>query len=323
MKNRILFRLNAGEKYGWGHFSRSYALASILLQDASVLFFLNTDCKKNINEKLDKFIKVIYILNENDFLNHIKSNDIVILDGYDFTETYRNKVKDKCKRLICIEDLPNGHYTCDAILNSAEDAKNQFYSIESYTRLFFGYEYALLNKTFFEPISTIKRNGMIISMGSLDPYNITTTILKALLNQSYTLPIYVIYTDYFSPNQQQFIAKTASENKINAYKNLKASEVKNLMDKSQFGIFPSSTVLLEALKRQVSCAFGYYVDNQLTNYQSLVKLNVGFPLGKLTEVQWNDVLVNFFATKKAIVPSFVNVIGSKVYELKSFILYGN
>lgn len=322
MENRILFRVNAGENYGWGHFSRSHALA-YLLKEVNILFFLNADCKKTLNQKIDKSIHAIYILNEDDFFKHIKPNDIVILDGYEFVETYRNKVKAKCKRLICIEDLPNGHYTCDAILNSANDAKKQYYSADKHTRFFFGYEYALLNKVFFEPILTTKRYGIVISMGSIDPFNITTAILKALLNQSYTQSIHVIYTDYFNLNQQQFIEKVASENKINAYKNLTALEVKNLMDKSQFGIFPTSNVLLEALKRQITCAFGYFVDNQIPNYQSFTELNVGFPLGKLTDVLWNDVLVNFFGTTKTNAHLFADIIGSKIYELKSFILYGN
>lgn len=323
MASRILFRFNAGKKYGWGHFSRSHALASIFLKEATILFFLNADCKEIINQKINKSINAVYILNEDDFLNHIKPNDIVILDGYEFVETYRNKVKAKCKRLVCIEDLPNGHYTCDAILNSANVAKYQYYSTENYTRLFFGYEYALLNKVFFDPTYIANRNGVFISMGSLDPFNITTAILNALLSQKHNLTIHVIYTDYFTYSQQQFITQLASENKIHAYKNLTPYEIKNLMDKSQFGIFPTSNVLLEALKRKVICAFGYFVDNQVSNYQSFISLNVGFPLGSLQQVEWNEAVKNFLAEKTTYNESFSSIIGSKINQLKSFILYGN
>ncbi|MGQ9846377.1 MAG: hypothetical protein ACUVQP_02590 [Bacteroidales bacterium] len=323
MQHNVLFRLNAGKKYGWGHFSRSHALASILLNDANIFFYLNAESKTLTENRIDKAINTYFIHTENEFFEQIKKNDIVVLDGYDFNEIYRKKVKTKCKKLICIDDFPNGLYTCDAIINSADYAKNQHYQAQTYTKFFFGYEYTLLNKIFFEPITNTKREGIVISMGSLDPFEITTTILNTLLNLNFTLPIYVIYTDYFTTNQKRFIAKLANENKINAYKNLSAISIKNIMDKSKWGIFPASNVLLEALKRHVICAFGYFVDNQFPNYQSLIKYNVGLPLGNLTEVLWNNVLINFFKTKTDFIPSFANVIGSEVNKLKSFILNGN
>jgi len=57
------------------------------------------------------------------------------------------------------------------------------------------------------------------------------------------------------------------------------------MDKSEFGIFPASTVAIEACARQLPFVAGYYIDNQKCLYEGLKKNALALCIGNLATMK--------------------------------------
>jgi len=117
MDKIVRFRLNAGEKYGLGHFSRCFALAQLLKNKLPIIFYIHTENNALIYKLNTENFPIIFIDDENTFFNDIKSSDVVIIDGYDFNEFYLSKVKSLCTKLIVFDDFEASIKNADAIIN--------------------------------------------------------------------------------------------------------------------------------------------------------------------------------------------------------------
>jgi spore coat polysaccharide biosynthesis predicted glycosyltransferase SpsG len=69
------------------------------------------------------------------------------------------------------------------------------------------------------------------------------------------------------------------------FKNLTALEISKLMEKADFGIFPASTVAIEACAKRLPFICGYFVDNQIDLYKGIEKNNIAICVGELNKFQ--------------------------------------
>lgn len=281
MSKRVLFKFDAGNDYGLGHLSRCYALAQRLLDyGIEVKFFINGNLNINVAQKLTNnqiAISIIDPLRIEEFTNQITTNDVLIIDSYEINTDQEKNLKNVCKKLIVIDDFKNKNHIADAIINtSVYDIDNKDTAI----RYFLGIEYALLRKEFFveNTFNGGERKGVLISMGGSDPQNITIYILKTLFDIGQNLPIHVIYTNSFSTEQLNLLLDLSKKGLIYANFLKEPHEVVELMDKCCYGVFSASNVLLEGIKRNLKCAFGYYTDNQREIYNVLLQQNAGIGL---------------------------------------------
>ncbi len=106
---------------------------------------------------------------------------------------------------------------------------------------------------------------------------------------------------------------------INLYSSLNAEEICNLMDSCKYGIFPASTTLLEALKRNLICAFGYFVDNQYNHFISLSSLKAGYVLGNLQNTNLTTEIPRFLYSNLLPNKDISLLLGKNIGELKNFI----
>jgi len=288
---KVIFRADAGQNIGYGHFIRSLALANILKDEFDVSFATvnPTDYQK---EEMANVCPAISLKQEShfeDFLALLQGDEIVVLDNYFFTTDYQRAIRAKGCRLVCIDDMHDKHYFADVVINHAIDTPTLF-SVEPYTRLCLGLQWALLRKPFLDEIATKSElrkqrqviENIVIAFGGVDTYRLTDKVINILATNIDIKHIdAIVGIEYKS--QINDIAKVIFHSAISAQK------VASLYLKCDLAIVSASTVCIEALACGAKVAAGYYVDNQKNIYHSLNSNHYIYGLGLLRDLQTIDI----------------------------------
>ena len=290
-KRRVVLRADASKKTGYGHFFRTLALANHLKNDFDCNFVsYNEDSELGfIPESL--LLQVINVCNalpvvgqsihafNKDFLSVLDKDDIVVLDNYYFTTEYQKEIKNIGCKLVCLDDIPTRHMVCDVLICGSPQQHSNF-SLEPYTEFFSGIEWIFLRDEFLIPnkvrdiVSQIQ--NVVIAMGGSDAFNLTDKMIGTMENCLPHANINVIAGPLVKIN-----SNTSSV--INVHRNLTAKDMVNIFDKSDIGIFSSSTVAIEATSRKLPIIGGYYAQNQMVLYDYCVKNRIFAPLGDLQD----------------------------------------
>jgi UDP-2,4-diacetamido-2,4,6-trideoxy-beta-L-altropyranose hydrolase len=184
---KVIFRADGNSTTGLGHIMRSVALMQMLESDFKCEFWTrNPDylaisdfAETPVVRSLDK--DVDYQQEAELLAGLISSNEIIILDGYQFDTNYQKKIKKSGAKLLCIDDIMAYHFVADAIINHAGGISDSSYQIEDYTKLYLGPQYALVKKVFCENVGrslAYKKNRLLIVLGAADPENKTEQVLE-------------------------------------------------------------------------------------------------------------------------------------------------
>jgi len=294
-KRIIIFRTDGGPSIGMGHFTRTLALAEMLNEHFNCIFATRQPTAYQIAE-IERICHGRIDLPDDDshfekFLTYLKGEENVVLDNYYFTTDYQKAIKDKGCKLVCIDDMHDKHYVADVVINHAIGIDSYVFSIEPYTKLLLGFKYALLRKEFFKEFKTNidKEFSCLIIMGGADPFGVTNHLVEVLAKINLLKPIAVV-----SPN------KTNHENVV-LFKNLTALEISKLMEKADFGIFPASTVAIEACAKRLPYICGYFVDNQIELYKGILNQKIAVCVGNfkiLNENQLSAAIAELSNNKK-------------------------
>ncbi|GET24196.1 UDP-2,4-diacetamido-2,4,6-trideoxy-beta-L-altropyranose hydrolase [Prolixibacter sp. NT017] len=290
-KRTIIFRADGNESIGMGHFIRTLALAEMLNQDFHCIFATKTPsqyqideiekvCHKRIDLPTDKthFTK---------FLDLLNGDEIVVLDNYYFTTQYQHEIKNKGCRLVCIDDLHDEHFVADIIINHAEGISSEDYSVEPYSQLLLGYNYALLRKEYLEEDINLdnKKYSYFLMMGGADPHNLTHHILNILELKETKLPIAVVVGSGYKENSS--LSKFCN---VALFKSITSAQVFRLMLQSQFGILPASTVAIEACAARLPFICGYFINNQSEIYNGIKTSNLAVCIGNYLDINEKKLL---------------------------------
>jgi UDP-2,4-diacetamido-2,4,6-trideoxy-beta-L-altropyranose hydrolase len=283
---KVIFRADAGQNIGYGHFIRSSALADMLKDDFDVLFATvnPTDYQKNELSNICPCISLNQETHFEDFLSLLKGDEIVVLDNYFFTTGYQRAIKDKGCKLVCIDDMHDKHYVADVVINHGIDNPALF-SVEPYTRLCLGVEWALLRRPFIEASvnNKIRKNSpkienVAISFGGVDMYNLTEKIIN-ILHSGYAIKRIdaIVGKDYLETFDNSLFSNVFLHHSVSSRK------VADIFTGCDLAILSASTVCLEALACHAHVAAGYYVDNQKEFYDYLEHNHFIYGLGSLPD----------------------------------------
>lgn len=294
-KRTIIFRADGGPSIGMGHFTRTLALAEMLNEHFHCIFATRQPTEYQIAE-IEKICHNRIDLPEDDahfkvFLTHLKGDEIVVLDNYYFTTEYQKAIKSKGCKLVCIDDMHDKHFVADMVINHAIGINSSSYSTEPYTKLLLGFKYALLRQEFFKKFETKidKEFSCLIIMGGADPFGVTNHLVQLLTKINLPKPIAVV-----SPN------KINHEN-IVWFKNLSALEISKLMENTDFGIFPASSVAIEACAKRLPFICGYFIENQTELYKGIKNQKIAVCAGNfktLNENQLSGAIAELTSTEK-------------------------
>ena len=291
MSTRVIIRADASKRIGYGHFIRSLALAGYLKKHFECYFA--TFNQDNHNGQPSEFeiqqIKgtatpliisgsSLEIFNDK-FLMILKRDDIVVLDNYYFGTEYQTKIKNIGCRLICVDDMHDRHMVCDLLITTSPLTREVF-SIEDSTKFIGGLEWAFLRAPFFKTVQErcfpYNINRIILGMGGADAFNLTDKMVAIIHNIIPQATIDVICGETVCISEE-------TRNIANVYSCLTAEDIVTLFDNADIGIFPSSTICIEAFARRLPVIAGYYVDNQRAFYNYGAKNNLFAPLGNLLD----------------------------------------
>jgi UDP-2,4-diacetamido-2,4,6-trideoxy-beta-L-altropyranose hydrolase len=268
---RILFRADGNNEIGWGHVLRCVALSEHLINEFKCLFCIYNP-SEFIKETIESAKASYKILNFpdkaiNEFLELLNVDDIVVIDGYDFTDNDHKLIKSKGCKLICIDDYHNISYNVDAVINHAPFLTESSFLVSDRTKLYLGLEFALLRKPFYDLASKVRERKKIknvfICFGGGKYSHIIEKIIVALSIITSINEIHVV-------NSSNINYKHSSASII-LHQNLNGKEMAELMSGCELSICPASNISLESFFAKMFIITGITSDNQQTILDGLRK----------------------------------------------------
>jgi UDP-2,4-diacetamido-2,4,6-trideoxy-beta-L-altropyranose hydrolase len=309
LKPNIIIRADGGTSIGMGHVIRCLALADMLKNDFNISFAIQEPSENIIKNILSVTERIIRLPQTNDysediehFTKSLNSNDIIVLDGYNFKTAYQKAIKNKGCKLVCIDDLHDWHFVADAIINHAEGIKESLYSAEKYTKFYFGLNYALLRKEFLKPFPTKKINTIskvFISMGAADIDNLTQKFTEALTEINEIEKIHLMLSS-INPNLSSIDSLIKKNKKINIIRhfNISAEELISLLKDCDIIICPASSISIESCAIGTGLVVGYSAPNQLGNLEGLTKHKTIVNIGDMNAISISEIKAKFEELKK-------------------------
>ena len=291
-KYKIILRADAGPGIGMGHFTRTLALAEILNNEFECIFATRKPNSYQLEEMKCICQKSISLSGNNnhynEFLNHLTGQEIVVLDNYYYDTSYQKHIKDLGCKLVCIDDIHDKHYVADAVINHAEGLKAEEFSVEKYTRLYLGYNYAMLRKAFLSFSEYKKKTiDLMICIGGADPADISKLIVDLVKTELPDINFAVLLGNAYKGRLLQY--RIPGLLIINGAGSDKVAE---LMQKSVLGIFPASTIAIEAIATRLPFLVGYFVDNQYKIYNGIVENELAVPIDDLSKIDKKQIIQN-------------------------------
>lgn len=282
---RIKVRADGDRNTGLGHLVRSKALADMLKEDFSVEFFCRLIPQQLMDEFRQSGLRVHLITEEQDYFNSLSTGDIAIVDGYKFDINYQKKVKQTGATLICIDDMAEGEFVADLIINQSHGVRESDYNALPETKFALGPDYALLRSSFFRDDAHFSkpkfRKNLLICFGGSDVQNISEKALKLVLDFKEFNKITIITGSTYV--HEDTLASILCKCKIcDYYHAIDEQKMAELMTKSDVAIVPASGILFEALATKNIVISGMYIENQKKNYNALKKLNAFIDAGRFT-----------------------------------------
>lgn len=242
----VVFRVNI-KNVGYGHFKRCLSIAKELVErDLKVNFFVDDASAMDIMHACN--INIHVIEHEHVFYEFIFHKEIhgVILDGYFANEQYIKNLKLKFPNIfiVILDSLKRGLMGGDLLVNQALYAKD-FYKNEHHNkRYLLGERYVILSDEYKNKSTYVLREvqSVLITMGGLDPNDITLKLLPYLLVAYPKIKFVVILGKYFE-------SKEAIINLRNTYNNLcileNLTSLKNIIDQCDICISAAGTTVFE------------------------------------------------------------------------------
>lgn len=200
MPGKLVFRLDAGQRNGFGHLSRCMNLAEEFMSLFFCQFLIKTDdenlvLKYIVNRGMDHARLDVEFIEESKkseaeidlILEYAGQNNFLILDHYGIDESYQLALKQKKIHWLQFDSHGRGPFYSDMVLHASPGAKEAIYKplVKSAdSRLLLGPRYAVLHRRFKEargevkPRQSLSKIFMCFGGGSSAP--IISRVLKLL-----------------------------------------------------------------------------------------------------------------------------------------------
>lgn len=287
MKQKVYFRADGNSSMGLGHLYRCAAVAEMLSPGYECHLFAR-DLSDALHRHLaDNFAFLHSIPSDKTYRQEalewsagLDGSIILVLDGYNFTDEYQLILKSKNCRLVCIDDIHAYHFFADAVINHAGGLTAAQYSIEPYTQLYLGPEYAMVRKEFNEKpdLRNRKEDHVLISMGGADPNNDTVEVLKLAAKLCPSLTYNVLLGNAYRYRSILETEAAALQGlRLEIHQNLDVPALKKLMEKCGIAICAPSTVSFEYMTVGGEIYLHKIADNQADIFRFWTGEGYAFP----------------------------------------------
>ncbi len=294
MKN-ILIRVDGNSTIGLGHIYRGIAIAKMIDGEFDVIFVTREDSFyeliKSEGYRVIFMPEDVVINGEGEWLSdEFGTECTLILDGYKFTSEYQKVLKEKGFKLVYIDDLVEGRYFADLIINHALNVTPDDYRALRDTRYALGSDFTILRPQFLmkaQDKSTKKSEALeniFICFGGADRYNLANKFCSALINVRTIKKINLVLG---SANSNEIDIEDA---RIVVHKNLSETDMLKVMTNCDVAFVSASSVLLEVLSARLTVFCGYYSHDQKTYYNNVLETGMFYPLGDLLKIDASEII---------------------------------
>jgi UDP-2,4-diacetamido-2,4,6-trideoxy-beta-L-altropyranose hydrolase len=212
---RVAFRVEGEPDIGLGHVMRCLALAQSLIKCGHEVFFFMSQASQHFCLNRDDWIGEILPIEDVDTKAEpawlIKQSldlqiDWLLLDGYQFEQSYRHSLQSIKFKLALFDDMNNsGPLNVDLVINGAPNADLLNYQLTAPNALFaIGQGYQVLRQEFLESPSNewSDRKNLTVMFGGSDPKKLTIKTLHSLQKLNASMRITVITGAAYSELQK-------------------------------------------------------------------------------------------------------------------------
>jgi len=265
MPKNYLIRADASFSIGSGHLMRMIALGQMLQDEGNSVHFLTITENKDILGRIAEEGFTIHRISQDgeweysqDAKQLVKlaeeiSASWVILDGYKFDTAYQRIIKEHGLKLMCVDDLAQGHFLADLVVNQNINASRDLYSAESYTKFILGPRNAILRREYVKAKSGFKRRttekieNVLVTMGGGDPENVTGKVCRALDALDGPRMNIKALVGALNPHYEDILSYSGvSKNRIEVLRNV-GRQMPELMKWADTGIFAGGSTIFEGL----------------------------------------------------------------------------
>lgn len=292
MKDKqLVFRADGNANTGLGHLYRIFALIEMLKDDFAYCLYVKSSSTLSVipqDYNVELVPDYLDTLSEPNWfaMHHSPDNTIIVADGYQFTSDYQKAVKDNGFKLFYIDDLTTEYMHADVVMNHSPHVKQSDFKAEPYTHFALGTKYAILRPLFLEAAKKERRietlDTAFVCFGGADIFNLSFKTVKALLEISVFKEVNVVLGAAYKHKELLTLAGNTSRLKI--YTKLDEKELFLLMNKCNFAVVPSSTILFEVFAIKMPVLSGFYVENQKNIYKSSLENQTIYPAGNFNDL---------------------------------------
>ncbi|MFA5068977.1 MAG: UDP-2,4-diacetamido-2,4,6-trideoxy-beta-L-altropyranose hydrolase [Candidatus Omnitrophota bacterium] len=206
----ILIRVDAKKKIALGHLKRCLSLAQKFRQKGVRTHFLtaNDKCARQCLDEAGFAYTVMALETDSsgdcqrtvDEAGRIKAG-IVIIDSYEIGAEFRQRLMDEGFLTVSIDDIAHASIPSHVIINGNLNAEAIRYDMPEGTTLLLGINYLILGSDFWDikasDAGLDNVDNILITMGGVDHYDLSTRILKILERTTGRFSITVIIGPYY------------------------------------------------------------------------------------------------------------------------------
>lgn len=299
---KIFFRVDSSIQIGSGHLMRCLTLAKQLGKQE--ITFVCRKLEGNLNKLVNKNGFVLLELPESEpqselngyekwltvtqqvdagqmlgILENTERVDLLIVDSYALDKTWEDKLRQKVKYILVIDDLANRQHNCDWLLdqNYYHDAEKRYTNlVPPECKLLLGPQYVLLREEFYQARRTLrKRDGSIknilVFFGGSDPSNETGKTLEALIQLKTTDITINVVVGASNPHKDS-LRLICEENKFNYL--CQVNNMAELIAEADFAIGAGGTTTWERCFLELPSIVIILAENQRELTEQASKENI-------------------------------------------------
>jgi len=279
LAKEILFRLNAGRKFGMGHLSRNLTLAEVLSaqkikssflihtdNENKVISFLNSRNKTDyeftfINEDLDTDNDISIILQ-----HYVDGKSFLILDHYNHDLHYQEELKSAGIPWAQFDYKQENQIIADIVINPNVSVKESDYDrlISGDTKLCVGERFAIISEVFKKTEAKPQPDRILIAMGGGDyPQEVVDMIATLVSDESYRFDLIT--------TQGLFNKKLKEKNNVEIHNN--PNNIADIYGRNYAAVVAGGVTTYELAYLDVPMIVVPYTENQQKNAEIWQKVD--------------------------------------------------
>ncbi|MBV2127866.1 UDP-2,4-diacetamido-2,4,6-trideoxy-beta-L-altropyranose hydrolase [Arsukibacterium indicum] len=196
----VVFRCDASVEIGSGHVMRCLTLANALATSLTTTANIHFICRAepgHLASLIEQHGYQISLLSAASSITEVSDArqslsvidedcQLLIVDHYRLAAEYSQQLRQRCHKIMVIDDLANRRHDCDILLdqNFLPDAESRYQQLVSEQCLqLLGPRYVLLREEFYQrqtPLFSERQNRLLVFFGGADPFNLTKMAVQAL-----------------------------------------------------------------------------------------------------------------------------------------------